>query len=362
LPRQIELLKLPGLRKESNQDYAPRRLRVTVDEIRSIRSALLLTTVKTFQPTVVLVDKHPFGASGELKSALKALARIGGHPVLGLRDILDRPSQVLAEWQPYRMQRRIAAAYDRVLVYGDRAVFDPTQQYNFPPELEARTRFCGYVANVTHERCLENFDWPFPNRNTRTRPVVLATAGGGEDGFHTLENFIRAAAGAEWQGVVIAGPMIPDRELAILEKLADENDVKFRTFVPHLPALFPSLDALVTMGGYNTLTEAISAGVRTICVPRVSPRAEQLMRAEAFERLGLLSVCHPARLTPAVLGNAISSALRQSSADLLKRAHKTLRFDGAARAADQLIEVAAQGLKKNGSNGVAHFHQATPRA
>src|SRR5690242_19929795 len=79
LPRQIEVLKLPGLRKEANERYGPRRLRVTMDDIRNIRSALLLTTVKSFQPTVVLVDKHPFGASGELKSALKALARKGGH-------------------------------------------------------------------------------------------------------------------------------------------------------------------------------------------------------------------------------------------------------------------------------------------
>jgi predicted glycosyltransferase len=361
LPRQIEVLKLPGLRKESNQKYGPRRLRVSMDEIRNIRSALLLTTVKTFQPAVVLVDKHPFGASGELKSALKALARIGGRPVLGLRDILDESRQVLAEWQPYKMQRRIAESYNQVLVYGDRAVFDPIKEYEFPPDLEARTRFCGYVSSSTHERCLENFEWPFPNRNDRIRPVVLATAGGGEDGFRTLETFIRAASGAEWQGVAVAGPMIPDGELAALEKLAHEHRVVFRTFVPHLPALFHSLDALVTMGGYNTLVEAVSAGVRTICVPRVSPRAEQLMRAEAFERLGLLRMCHPAGLTPALLGKAISNALSESSDGLRKKAHATLRFDGAARAAAHLIELAQQGLKKNGSNGAAHRRQTAPR-
>ncbi len=303
---------------------------------------------------MVLVDKHPFGASGELKAALKALARRGGRPVLGLRDILDEASQVMAEWQPHRMQRRIAEAYDQVLIYGDREVFDPIKEYQFPPELQARTYFCGYVSNTTHKKCLENFDWPFPNRNTRKRPVVLATAGGGEDGFRTLETFMRVAEGAAWQGVAVAGPMIPDGQLAALEKLAHKNGVTFRVFVPHLSALFPSLDALVTMGGYNTLVEAISAGVRTICVPRVSPRAEQLMRAEAFERLGLLTVCHPARLSPAILGDAISSALRESPDTIRKRARKLLNFDGAGTAADRLIELAREGLRKKRSGTTAH--------
>ena len=359
LPRQIEVLKLPGLRKEANERYGPRRLRVTMDDIRNIRSALLLTTVKSFQPTVVLVDKHPFGASGELKSALKALARKGGHAVLGLRDILDEAPRVLAEWQPFRMQQLIAEVFDKVLVYGDRAVFDPIKEYKFPPELEARTHFCGYVANSTPERCLENFDWPFRDRNSRNKPVVLATAGGGEDGFRTLEIFIRAAKGADWQGVAIAGPMIPDGDLASLETLANENKVLFRTFVPHLPALFHSLDALVTMGGYNTIVESVSAGVRTICVPRVSPRAEQLMRAEAFERLGLLTMCHPTGLTAAKLGTAIARALGTSADELRQKALETISFNGAAHAADQLIELAARG--RYPANGSAHGRQPIVR-
>src|SRR5262247_3119912 len=50
LPRQIEILKLPGLRKDANEKYSSRRLKVSVREIRSLRSSLLLTAVKAFQP------------------------------------------------------------------------------------------------------------------------------------------------------------------------------------------------------------------------------------------------------------------------------------------------------------------------
>jgi len=54
--------------------------------------------VKTFRPTVILVDKHPFGAGGEFREALEIARDAGAATVLGLRDILDAPEAVLAEW------------------------------------------------------------------------------------------------------------------------------------------------------------------------------------------------------------------------------------------------------------------------
>src|ERR1041385_6218347 len=77
LPSHVEVLKLPSLRKAGNNHYSSRRLRIAGAEIRALRSDLLLATVKGFRPDLVLVDKHPFGASGEFKSGLKALRQIG---------------------------------------------------------------------------------------------------------------------------------------------------------------------------------------------------------------------------------------------------------------------------------------------
>ena len=339
LPRQVEILKLPGLRKIGNEEYSSRRLRVPVEEIRALRSDFLLTAIKSFRPGVVLVDKHPFGASGEFKAGLRALRRDGGRAVLGLRDILDEPQQVEREWRPYQMRERIAKYYDEVLIYGDRAVFDPIQAYDFPADLEARTHFCGYVLSLENEQSLENFERPFPSASKRTRPVVLATTGGGEDGYRILENFIRASKSAEWHGVVIAGPMMPDAQLVTLEKLAAACSVSFRNFVPHLSALFNSIDALVCMGGYNTLIESAALHVPTVCVPRVTPRLEQLMRANAFEKLGLLQICHPDELNPARLRQKITDALNQGRRPPPR---ENLNVDGAHIAANRLIALATK--------------------
>ena len=340
IPPQVDILKLPGLRKIANGEYCARHLNLPVPEIRGLRAELLTTAVKSFFPSVVLVDKHPFGASGEFRAGLEELRNQGGRAALGLRDILDEPEYVLEEWRPMRMQHRIAAYYDEVFIYGQRSIFDAATAYDFPPGMTERTRYCGYVENEETEADLPDFKLPFPLREDRVRPVVLATTGGGEDGFAVLESFIRAAAGAPWQGVVISGPMTPAPEAAAIKRLADENNVVVRKFIPHLSALFWSVDALVCMGGYNTLCEAVSKGLPTVCVPRIVPRTEQLIRANAFQKLGLVHTIRPDQLNVENLRSEIGLALKQSRQELLARAQKHLSFDGARQAARRLLALA----------------------
>jgi predicted glycosyltransferase len=169
---------------------------------------------------------------------------------------------------------------------------------------------------------------------------VLATAGGGEDGYAILETFIAAAAGAEWRGVVVAGSQsAPDKRQALREAAA-EAGVTYFTFVRGLDAWFELVDALVCMGGYNTLAEAVSRGTPTVCIPRVTPRTEQLIRAEAFAHRGLIRYIHPDRLDPMRLRREVDEVLKTPRAELAERARTTLGFFGAQEAASQLLDVA----------------------
>ena len=171
-------------------------------------------------------------------------------------------------------------------------------------------------------------------------PMVLATAGGGEDGFSLLEKFIRASIAASWQATVITGPMTSNHDYKALAHLAVKANVTIGRFVPNLSSLFSSADALVCMGGYNTLAEASSRGTPTVCVPRISPRAEQRMRAAAFEKLGLVKTLAPEKLTVDALRAQINSALGIARKTFADRAHAILRFDGAKEAANHLLAVA----------------------
>jgi predicted glycosyltransferase len=340
LPPRVEVLKLPGLRKVGNDQYVSRRLRLPTAEIRALRSAVLETAAKTFRPTVTLVDKHPFGACGEFRDALQAIKHASARTVLGLRDILDDRAAVLREWSAQDLSESVAQYYDLVLVYGEPLVLDPTSEYKFPEALTERTRFCGYVVGREQADLRSDIQWTTLKPRPRKRPVVLATTGGGEDGFFLLATFTQAATRANWQAVVIAGPLTPASELEKLQRLASKARVALHTFVPNLSALFGSADALVCMGGYNTLSEAVSKGVPTVCVPRIAPRLEQLLRARAFERLGLLRWIHPSQLTVEVLRDVVQAALATPRQELLDRANAALSFNGAHCAASHLLRLA----------------------
>jgi predicted glycosyltransferase len=180
VPERVEILKLPSLRKLSNDQDGARRLLVSGHQIHALRSALLTGTVESFRPHVMLVDKHPLGAGGELTMGLAALKQQGGAAVLGLRDILDEPAVVMAEWDRHSLAELIDEAYDQILIYGDALIFDPIREYHLPASLAQKACYCGYVTrdrSRRHPLLAESLIRPRPGL-----PCVMATVGGGEDG------------------------------------------------------------------------------------------------------------------------------------------------------------------------------------
>jgi predicted glycosyltransferase len=221
--------------------------------------------------------------------------------------------------------------YERVLVYGQPDIFDARTAYRFPPGVAARVRYVGYVAAPTPPARL-----PHPGE----RPVVLATIGAGEDGASVLEAFIAAARRQRWRAIAVTGPHLPAEARDRLEAAAEEAGVEIHVFLPNLAHLIATADALVSMGGYNTLLEAITAGTPTVCVPRVVPRTEQLMRARAFAQLDLLSLLEREGLGPERLRDEVERALGRQRPLILARAHARLRLDGAQQSAAELHRIA----------------------
>jgi predicted glycosyltransferase len=339
LPPNVDTLKLPGLRKIANGDYASRRLGLPKAELRRLRSAVLQAAVEGFEPDVVLVDKHPFGAKGEMAAALAAAKSRGARLVLGLRDVLDDPVTVANEWADEGIYERLADYFDLVLVYGERAVFDPLEHCPLPQAVADRIRYCGYVVGPAgctscQDRC------PYLDAlEPLSHPSVLCTVGGGEDGSFLLKSFFEAAAGAEWKGLAVGGPLLSESELQTLREGAAQAGVALHPSLPCLSRLFWRVDALVCMGGYNTLLEAISKGVPVVCVPRTAPRSEQLIRAMAFEKLELLRMILPEALTPESLEREIATALERPRTRLMERAHNVLNFNGAQCASRYLLDL-----------------------
>src|SRR5438093_8067672 len=92
-----EVVRMPPLLKDGQGRYRPTEMSFADSVAR--RAAVFIETVDRVRPHVVVVDRHPFGALGELREGLEMAARRGSALVLGLRDILDDPSVVADEMQ-----------------------------------------------------------------------------------------------------------------------------------------------------------------------------------------------------------------------------------------------------------------------
>jgi predicted glycosyltransferase len=339
VPANCEIIKLPALKKLSSGEYISPRLGIGGSKLHAFRSAKLLEIVRTFCPTIVLVDKHPFGVKEELSAPLEVAKSIGARIVLGLRDILDDRDAVLREWLPSRTQQRIAEYFDRILIYGIQSIFDPIKEYQFQANLSERTKFCGYVVNPSDGDAASDCFLELAEERCDNRLSVLATVGGGEDGFNLLKTFVESAKNVRWRGSVIAGPLISAQDCHSLHQLAAKNGVTLRRFSPSLSKSFSTIDAIVCMGGYNTLAESLSQGVPVVCVPRTKPRSEQLLRALAFAQLGLLRTIKPDDLNVPNLSAAVNDALQTSRSSLHARVNSLLKFDGANQAANKIINL-----------------------
>jgi predicted glycosyltransferase len=317
IPPRIDYIKLPCLARTIEGEYAVKYLDLGYKETVELRSNLITSAIIDFAPDLVLVDKKPLGVENELAPALD-LVRRRGHGckfVLLLRDILDEAPVTQRIWDQNRYHEAIEAYYDEILVVGSRRVFDVGAEYGFPPGSRSKVSFCGYIGRRS--------DRPSPV-DVRTElkfddgPMVLVTAGGGGDGFNLVSSYVRGlhelGPAQRIQSLVVCGPELPANERRALQDLAaGVHRLVVKDFHDDMLACISASDLVVSMAGYNTICELLSAKKRAIIVPRVRPVKEQWIRAERLSQLGIFRSIHPAYLTPQRLLDAVQQELADAN-------------------------------------------------
>jgi predicted glycosyltransferase len=313
MPTGLQVQALPSVVKTGVERYASVDSSYSFATVKARREAVILESIIRYRPDVFLVDHAPAGMKGELLEALAFIRKKmpATRNVLGLRDIIDSPEAVRSLWRKQNIYQLLQAAYDHVLVYGSRRLFDSVYEYHFPPAVAAKTRYCGYIARNDSDVPAAGHLRVAPPASGR--PVILVTAGGGGDGYPLLSGYLRALDSISRdvaQSIIVAGPLMAREKRRALKLSATQRpDVRMIFFTTELPELIRRADLVVAMAGYNTTVEILAAKKRAILVPREAPRMEQRLRATLLSNLGLAWVVQPEEDLVARLGKLIQAAL-----------------------------------------------------
>jgi predicted glycosyltransferase len=303
LPPGVDCLGLPAVSKSVDGSYGSRSLDIPFERLISLRSDTICAALVAFKPDVLIVDKVPLGAEGELEESLQHLRARRVGIVLGLRDVLDDPETVKEELLADRNLDAIRSYYDAVWVYGDPCIYDPALEYGFPSDITDKLRYTGYLggyvsadsASPRNRKALDGLDLP-PGR------LALCMVGGGQDGYRIAHEFARADLPPDTNGLILTGPFMPAAlRDELIRRSAERERLATLSYVEEPGRLLNMADWVVAMGGYNTVCEILSRAKRALIVPRVVPRTEQLIRAQRMRDLGLLEMLPPDQLSAAAL-------------------------------------------------------------
>jgi predicted glycosyltransferase len=283
----IDFVHIPSVTKTRTGAYSSANLRMDIREVVDLRRAIIYEATRAFKPDVFIADKEPTGFQGELLPTLELLSNTGCRIVLGIRDVLDDPETVLAEWTARGAVEAVSDFYDDIFVYGLERFFRPLDGVPLPDRIARKITYTGYLR-----RTVPGGPPAVRYPKIAKGPFILVATGGGGDGASIIDLALSAyetQPKLPFPALIVTGPYLSRshrRDVAArIERLPNVDHIAFD---PKIERLINRAAGVVAMGGYNTFCEILSFDKPSIIVPREFPRKEQAIRARRAAELGLV--------------------------------------------------------------------------
>ncbi|MDO9527377.1 MAG: glycosyltransferase family protein [Gemmobacter sp.] len=286
---RVDFVKIPSVIKLRNGEYTSLSSHIDVRDTLTMRRSIILNTAQTFNPHIFITDKEPMGLRGELEETLAYLKASDTRLVLGLREVMDAPRLLDAEWKRNDIMEKIEYFYDDIWVYGPPEFHDPLSGLDVPKAVRDKMHFVGFL-----KRSAANTDLMMHKPEGE---YILVTTGGGGDGADLVGDVLaayHADPDLPHKALVVLGPYMPaEQRQTFLTEAANIPQIQVIGFDARLEELMAGATAVVSMGGYNTFCEILSFDKPALIIPRTVPREEQLIRATRAAELGLVDMLLP---------------------------------------------------------------------
>jgi predicted glycosyltransferase len=151
--------------------------------------------------------------------------------------------------------------------------------------------------------------------------------------------------------VMVTGPLMAGADRARLRRFTEGLDIRLFELRRDMEYVIAGAVGVVSMAGYNTVSELMRARKPALLVPRSGPSEEQRIRARALAQSGLQDMLDPRQLSPRSLRAALGRLLRRAGPQAVPEEWT----GGTDRAAALLTDLAAAaaGRREAASGGGA---------
>lgn len=309
MPPEIEVINLPALKSDAEfQQLQVGDNELSLEEIKATRKQQLLEIYERIQPEILIIELFPFGRRKfdfELIPLLEKASSLQTKIVCSLRDILvSKRQQSQFEDEACALMNQY---FDLLLIHSDPNFQRLEETFPRLPEIKCEVQYTGFVtqARASH---LSN--------SHNEMPQILVSLGGGRVGHELIECAITASVLLEFPHRlhIVTGPHCSEEIfLTLQQSISGRPAITMERFTPDFPALLQQADLSISMAGYNTCMDIVSAGIRAIVYPFTgNNNQEQTIRAKKLEDLGRVTTVPPDSLTPQHLAKMIEQSLQSS--------------------------------------------------
>lgn len=326
----LSILQLPGLKMDTGFNRLTPCGSRPLEEVKAQRREQLLAFAADFRPDCLIIELYPFGRKNfrfELDPLLELLSGRNCTVFCSLRDILVEKSEGKEKFER-RAVDTLNKFFSGLLIHAD-------------PDLVTLEQTFGMTEAITTDIHYTGFISPTPSAGARERihlelaldpdeRLIVASIGSGSVGLELLEATISsvnslAGRGTQLRLQVFTGPYLAEAQY---QKLCRKRSRRIRVerFSNHFIDWLAAADLSVSMAGYNTSMNILSAGVPALMYPFAQNR-EQRMRISRIGSCGNIRLLEQADLAAEMLANAIEAMLE------MPRFTASIQLDGAARTA-----------------------------
>ena len=326
----LSTLQLPGLQMDAGFNRLTPCDNRPLEQVKAQRREQLLAFAADCRPDCLIIELYPFGRKNfrfELDPLLELISGGTCAVFCSVRDILVEKSEGREKFEK-RAVDTLNKFFSGLLIHAD-------------PDFVTLEQTFGRTEAITTDIHYTGFISPRPSAGARDRirmeldldpdeRLIVASIGSGSVGLELLEATVGsldtlAARGKKVQLQVFTGPYLAE---AAYQKLCAKRSRHLRVerFSKHFVDWLAAADMSVSMAGYNTSMNILSAGVPALMYP-FNQNREQRMRISRIGSCGNIRLLEQADLAAETLADGIEAMLE------MPRFIASAQLDGAARTA-----------------------------